>query len=347
MLPRRLLVATDLSAASERAERAAVGLATAFGADIVVVHALEPVPYPYPIPALESERKAAAGQLAQVTASLKTERGEAHGLLREGVAWSEIVAVAKEQKVDLVIVGTHGRRGLPHVLLGSVAEKVVRSSPVPVLTVPSWRYEDRRDAGRQLGKALLHFRDAHPIVLALSRVAVPVAYEVANALAAPLDVLIAHAIECDRSLIGAACEEGTFALDDRRVVELRLPPRDLEAIVEKGRDMAQNEAVRLRGARWIGDTSGRTVIVVTDELASEWAAAACAKALGSLGAREVVVASPAGVSQAARALARHAALVTCLEEVRDPDEINALYRDFRSPSEREALDLLATAVRAT
>jgi nucleotide-binding universal stress UspA family protein len=58
-------------------------------------------------------------------------------IVREGREYQEIIAFAKDEKVDLIIVGTHGQTGLGHVLLGSVAEKVVRNSKVPVLVVPS------------------------------------------------------------------------------------------------------------------------------------------------------------------------------------------------------------------
>jgi nucleotide-binding universal stress UspA family protein len=55
--------------------------------------------------------------------------------LRHGTPWSEINALAKEMNADLVVMGTHGRRGVARALLGSVAEKVVRTAPCPVLTV--------------------------------------------------------------------------------------------------------------------------------------------------------------------------------------------------------------------
>jgi nucleotide-binding universal stress UspA family protein len=55
--------------------------------------------------------------------------------LRQGPAWSEILAAAKDARADLIVIGTHGRRGLSRALLGSVAEKVVRTAACPVLTV--------------------------------------------------------------------------------------------------------------------------------------------------------------------------------------------------------------------
>jgi len=60
---------------------------------------------------------------------------EFHTVLRTGVPWEEILDTAKKLDVGLIVMGTHGRRGLPRAILGSVAEKVVRLSPVPVLTV--------------------------------------------------------------------------------------------------------------------------------------------------------------------------------------------------------------------
>jgi nucleotide-binding universal stress UspA family protein len=59
----------------------------------------------------------------------------AEGVLGIGSAWQNILSVAKELKADVIVLGTHGRSGVMHALLGSVAEKVVRLSPVPVLTV--------------------------------------------------------------------------------------------------------------------------------------------------------------------------------------------------------------------
>jgi nucleotide-binding universal stress UspA family protein len=64
------------------------------------------------------------------------------GLLRQGNPAPEIVDAIRAHGIDLVVMGTHGRHGLPRLLLGSVAEKVVRTSPVPVMTVSAQRAED-------------------------------------------------------------------------------------------------------------------------------------------------------------------------------------------------------------
>jgi len=176
--------------------RAALQIASSANADLSVVYAREAAHYPHPVSDGQSGPEASDLLLLQeVATSLKTERGEAIAILRGGEPWKEIVSIANERPIDLIVVGTHCRRGLARTVLGSVAEKVVRHSPVPVLVVPPWRYDNRRDAGRQLAEALMASREAHPVVVALAGEALPVAHEVAAALAAPLEFWMTQLIE--------------------------------------------------------------------------------------------------------------------------------------------------------
>jgi nucleotide-binding universal stress UspA family protein len=68
-------------------------------------------------------------------------------VLAHGEPWKQILEIAKERMADIIVMGTHGRRGLSRVFLGSVAEKVVRLSPVPVMTVPGKTDRRAREAG--------------------------------------------------------------------------------------------------------------------------------------------------------------------------------------------------------
>jgi nucleotide-binding universal stress UspA family protein/predicted phosphoribosyltransferase len=344
--PRHVLLATDLSDGSDRATRAARQLAINVGADLVVVYAREPAPYPYAVPEGQSGPEMGEHLLQEVAAGLKTERREAEAILRVGEPWKEIVSVAKERRVDLIVIGTHGRRGLARTVLGSVAEKVVRHSPVPVLVVPPWRYDDRRDAGRQLADALSAFQGTRPMVLALSGDALPVAYEVAAGLLVPLDFWVAQLIEYDGNPVGSVCEDGTSVVAEGIVDQLGMRALDLQVAIAKGRNLAREQSSRLRGARWMSDPTGRTIIVVTDEVASEWQVAAAAKALRAMGAGRIVLASPVGCTRAVQYLAKCVDSITCLEEVEDPHEGLALYRDARGPTEAEAIDLLVSRIGA-
>ena len=138
---RKILVATDFSACAAAALDHAVDLATTLKADILLVHVLtSPASYfalpslvPMPHEWLQSLRKEALDRLDEQSRRV---RGPAiRTELREGPTDEAIVAAAAAAKADLIVMGTHGRTGLQHALLGSVAERVVRRSPVPVLTV--------------------------------------------------------------------------------------------------------------------------------------------------------------------------------------------------------------------
>jgi nucleotide-binding universal stress UspA family protein len=133
-----LLVAVDFEEPSRRAVAIARELAGSLGADICLVHTYRLPIYTYPgiEPTLPVEfstgiTAAAAGALDAFAAEV----GVARALLREGEPASTIVATAREISAAMIVLGTHGRRGLAHALLGSVAEKVVRTSEIPVLTV--------------------------------------------------------------------------------------------------------------------------------------------------------------------------------------------------------------------
>jgi nucleotide-binding universal stress UspA family protein len=140
---RTILVPVDFEAPSERAVDAAADLAKLFDAKVIVVHAYELPYYPYPGVAAPTAgtdlpaaiRAAATAGLDSVVRKVRERAPRAEGILRMGAPADEILAVAKEHGADLVVMGTHGRTGLARALLGSVAEKVVRRSEAPVLTV--------------------------------------------------------------------------------------------------------------------------------------------------------------------------------------------------------------------
>jgi nucleotide-binding universal stress UspA family protein len=138
---RRILCPTDFEPSSSRAIDMAVELARRVGASITLVHVYDSPVYAYSgvpfMPVVDTAapiEKAAQAALDAAVEDLKRRIENPRGILRRGRAWEEILATAKETEADLIVMGTHGRRGLPHALLGSVAEKVVRLSPVPVLT---------------------------------------------------------------------------------------------------------------------------------------------------------------------------------------------------------------------
>lgn len=138
---KRILVPTDFDEGAEGALDIAVDLAKKHGASITLLHAYEVPLYMYSgVPAVPADywtpiRNAAAQRLEAAVAELVKRSPGAKGMLSQGPPWEQILEGAKETKADLIVMATHGRRGLTHAVLGSVAEKVVRMSPIPVLTV--------------------------------------------------------------------------------------------------------------------------------------------------------------------------------------------------------------------
>lgn len=135
---RKIILATDFGPSSHRALDVAVDLAQQYGAELILVHAVEPLIPPYPIALMPepgtfegAARAALEAEAARVTAILPAERHE----VLIGAAATAITDFAEREAADLVVIGTHGRRGPSRWLVGSVAEKIVRASRIPVLTV--------------------------------------------------------------------------------------------------------------------------------------------------------------------------------------------------------------------
>jgi|SRR6188768_4225780 len=137
----RILVATDFSESSRQALELGLQLAQQFGSELTLMHSWDPPDYSYaaglhvPVDMVTPIERAAAAHLEEATAELRCRFPAAKSLLCEGAPWEEVLDAAARVKADLIVMGTRGRTGLERALLGSVAEKVVRLSPVPVLTV--------------------------------------------------------------------------------------------------------------------------------------------------------------------------------------------------------------------
>ncbi len=148
MTIKRILYASDFSRASRRAFTLAQESAKAFRAELILFHAYEtyvpPMGGGYVSPKMYEEmlnatRTNARRRLQVLARAARGKRLRVSALLVEGPAAASIVRAAKGRRVGLVVLGTHGRTGVTRLLLGSVAERVVRTAPCPVLTVRSGR----------------------------------------------------------------------------------------------------------------------------------------------------------------------------------------------------------------
>jgi nucleotide-binding universal stress UspA family protein len=150
---RRILVPVDFGELSRPALKEAVALAQYSGASVTLLHVYEYSLFGLDggptstIDAARQLRQAAEDSLRELVALYVSQKVQIISVLREGLPWTEVLRYAKESGADLIVLGTHGRRGLPRALLGSVAEKIVRSARIPVLTIhaPSPAQDDRAE----------------------------------------------------------------------------------------------------------------------------------------------------------------------------------------------------------
>lgn len=134
----QILFATDFSKPSQAALPFALSIARKYGSQIIAAHVL--VPPPVGIFPTVGIQELAAQALREAQESVKTLDRDLvsvphEELLRRGNAWDELSRIVKKKKVDLIVVGTHGRAGVSKLLMGSVAERIFRQSACPVLTV--------------------------------------------------------------------------------------------------------------------------------------------------------------------------------------------------------------------
>lgn len=145
---KKILHPTDFSDYSKEALDVAAVMARKFGAELIILHVVETYDYAPPEyymaadelhkeveRRLEGSRKHLEEMAAQM-GDIKTRT-----LVTEGKPFVQIIRAAKEEGADMIVLGTHGRSGLAHILIGSTAEKVVRKAPCPVLTIRSARHE--------------------------------------------------------------------------------------------------------------------------------------------------------------------------------------------------------------
>lgn len=135
---KRILVATDFSRHSRRAQQEAARIGR--GGKVILLHVIDPYyeRLPYMVSTRLSRSEIRKGMMARLKKEVKFFGPSASNVslrIAVGSAYREILKLARQERVDLIVLGTHGRIGLEHLLLGSVAEKIIRLAPCPVLTL--------------------------------------------------------------------------------------------------------------------------------------------------------------------------------------------------------------------
>jgi predicted phosphoribosyltransferase/dienelactone hydrolase len=211
-------------------------------------------------------------------------------------------------------------------------------------------FRDRHDAGRRLAERLAPLAREHPVVVALPRGGVPVAYEAALALRAPLDVLVARKLGAPGHRefgIGAVAEDGVRVLNGRALRMLQLTEEELADAVARAERELRDRRTRYRRGRPPVPVSGRTVILVDDGLATGATARAALRSVRGRGAARLVLAVPVAAPDTLEAIAEECDEVTCLVT---PDPMLAVgywYRRFGQTSDAEVSRLLAASTHGT
>jgi len=208
------------------------------------------------------------------------------------------------------------------------------------------QFSDRRDAGRQLAALLLKYKDDKPVVLALPRGGVPVGYEIAQALNAPLDVFIARKLGAPHQPelgIGAIAPGDVLILDTETVRMLGITDEEIKRIAESERAEMERRLRRFRGDRPLPDVRGRTVILVDDGLATGVTAYAAIQSLRLSEPAKIVLAVPVCAAQTAQAIASQVEALVCARTPGNLGAVGLWYRDFEQTTDDEVVALLESS----
>ncbi len=209
-----------------------------------------------------------------------------------------------------------------------------------------YRFRDRHEAGRELASRLEPLRCERPLVLALPRGGVPVAYEVATALGAPLDVIVVRklGVPFQPELgMGAIGERGVRVLNQEIVDAARVTAAELAAVEAQEAREVVRRARRYRGDRPAAALEGRTVVIVDDGLATGSTARAAIRIARAQGPARIVLAVPVGSPEVVRELEQDADEVVAVLQPPHLGGVGAWYADFTQTSDDEVVTLLAAA----
>ena len=205
------------------------------------------------------------------------------------------------------------------------------------------QFRDRREAGRELALQLEHLRGADMVVLALPRGGVPVGYEVASRLGAPLDVIVVRKLGVPGQpelAMGAIGENGVRVVDEELLTRARVRPDDLERIERAERTELERRVRRYRGDREPVSLDGKRAVIVDDGIATGSTARAAALVARAAGASSVVVAVPVGPADARERLGADVDEVVIARTPYPFYALGAFYADFSQTTDEEVRRLV-------
>jgi putative phosphoribosyl transferase len=207
-------------------------------------------------------------------------------------------------------------------------------------------FADRRDAGRALAQRLLTLELRDPVVLALPRGGVPVAYEVARGLDAALDVFVVRKVGAPQQPeygVGAVAEGGSQVIDQRAVRALRIADDDLSRLIAHEQAEVERRVREYRGDRTLPVLRDRDVVLCDDGLATGVTAEAALRALRASSPRRLVLAAPVCAPDTADRLRALCDDVVCVDAPASFRAVGVFYDDFTQTTDDEVRRLLSSA----
>ena len=207
-------------------------------------------------------------------------------------------------------------------------------------------FRDRREAGRALVEELASYRDKDGVlVFGLARGGVPIAWEIAAALHAPLDVFLVRKLGVPRwseLAMGALASGGGVVMNDNVVSSLHITDEQVrEVIASETAELSRREQA-YRGGRPMADPRGKIVILVDDGIATGASMLAAVRAVRSADPQSIVIAVPVGPQSMCHELAREADEVVCASMPPGFEAVGQAYDDFHQVSDDEVRELLNT-----
>jgi predicted phosphoribosyltransferase len=208
-------------------------------------------------------------------------------------------------------------------------------------------FKDRRDAGKQLAKALIQFAEQPDLmVLALPRGGVPVAYEIAEALNASLDVFVVRKLGVpthEELAMGAIASGGTLIINRNIVEAFGIDESRLEQVAQRELIELTRREKAYRGEREPLVVKGKRVILVDDGLATGASMRAAIEALKKLRPSWLIVAVPTGPRDVCRQISGEVDEIICMTQPEPYDSVGAWYTDFSQTDDDEVRELLSSA----
>lgn len=204
-------------------------------------------------------------------------------------------------------------------------------------------FQNRQEAGQLLAEKLIEYRNEEPIILALPRGGVPVAFPVAQSLEAPLDVVVARKIGAPHNSeygIGAIAENGVLVLDQRAVNLIGVTEEQLEQLKEQETTELERRVQKYRRNKSLSPLKDRLVILVDDGLATGVTAQAAITAVRKEEPRAVIFAAPVCAGDSISKIKAEVKELVCLHLPTNLRAIGQYYRRFEQTSDEQVVELL-------